>query len=701
MGRKTKNKGTNKKHMNSSYNKNRAVIKPESESNQNEERKKLEQIPPVFAPYNFISLPSITLDIPEDKLPAHNEVTAELISGEIEYKINAKTPIFINDGSDHFYQNGDKCYAIPGSSVRGLIRSNVQILSASSIEDDVDDNLFMYRDVATGSNQKKYHSVLGSKYNFRKKTTTLDNVKVGYIRNENGKYKIYSPHKKMNYYELSEEKAFADVSKNGENSKFKFLVCTMGDKEGRLQNMNPSAADENIVNVYDLVKKRCGKTNLKYIPSFRKISYSISATSGEIDGVDEIGKTGGNWHQGYFLSSGHIENKKVVYIIPEIDDSKEIINLSDEYSIDLRLFQSDYNRRVNNLTFDKDHEYSNNAEKIQTVTKEMISILYKNGNIYLGFTPRLRISYENRIKKGLENNAIGEKLDYSKAIFGYSNTNHSYKSRISFSDAVNIKYKKPEGIRYLTLSEPKPTDYYHYLVQNKEDIVSYNDKSFRLRGIKQYWLHNKACDSNSEEKQNDKLDSKIVPLPDGNKFKGKIRFHNLRKEELGLVLWAIRLEPGSLMNIGQAKGFGYGSIEFKDLELRIFDPEKAYQLDQEIDLNPYQKKEKEDINEYIAIYKKEINALLVAKNKEQLERSKNNQTSKYIDNLNSEDIDTLQSVTELMMMKNGEHMPFEEIIGTMPLESFQKQKKNKENKIIIPKENRVLPSVEEVYNTGY
>ena len=97
MGRKTKNKGTNKKHMNSSYNKNRAVIKHESESNQNEERKKLEQIPPVFAPYNFVSLPNITLDIPEDKLPAHNEVTAELISGEIEYKINAKTPIFIND----------------------------------------------------------------------------------------------------------------------------------------------------------------------------------------------------------------------------------------------------------------------------------------------------------------------------------------------------------------------------------------------------------------------------------------------------------------------------------------------------------------------------------------------------------------------------------------------------------------------------
>ena len=70
-----------------------------------------------------------------------------------------------------------------------------------------------------------------------------------------------------------------------------------------------------------------------------------------------------------------------------------------------------------------------------------------------------------------------------------------------------------------------------------------------------------------------------------------------------LQLWAIRFKPGTRMNIGQAKGFGYGSIEFTNLELRVFQPEKAYQLESALDLDPYQE---EDIYKYIDIFKKDF-----------------------------------------------------------------------------------------------
>ena len=51
----------------------------------------------------------------------------------------------------HFRKNENGKYCIPGSSVRGLIRNNVQILGFSSFEDDIDDYALMYRNVANGA----------------------------------------------------------------------------------------------------------------------------------------------------------------------------------------------------------------------------------------------------------------------------------------------------------------------------------------------------------------------------------------------------------------------------------------------------------------------------------------------------------------------------------------------------------------------
>lgn len=664
----------------------------EPEPIQKRSRNRPAMMPPVFAPYNFVSLPKKTITLSRKDLPGHDKADSELLSGEINYEITAWTSIFIDDGSDHFYKNPEGCYTIPGSSIRGMIRSNAQILSLSSIEDDVDDYSLLYRDVANGNNKDRYNAVLGSKNveNGNKKngkantTTILTNVKAGYISNEGGKYVIYgtvsTPVNEnfgdMNYYVLSERIAIEDVL-NKENNKmqsgFSYLVNTIGKKWNRLQNKKEhfrDAHDKNGNHFYQ------GTPDPKYMPSYRPVSFSLTEHR-RIGAVVEPGKTGNDWYSGWFLSSGAISKKKVVYIIPEIDRNKEIANLSEDYRQDLKNFQIDYNKRVNSLTLKKQHlervkpniipnkiqEYKDFFNLPKEGQTKPVFYIHLNGRLYFGFTPRLRLYYDHTVKEGLGSNAIGERLDYAKAVFGYAYPENSYKSRVSFTDAVNRTQAMPEKDRYLTLSEPKPTDYYNYLVQSKRDI-SYNSKKFELRGVKQYWLHQTAEQGKTFKKANVKTDSLIRPLLPGTTFEGKIRFHNLKKTELGLVLWAIRLKPGTRMNIGQAKGFGYGSIEFTNLELRVFQPEKAYQLESALDLDPYQE---EDIYKYIDIFKKDI--------------------EKYLDGR----IDDQISIDELMNMKDGVNLPLQEVVENMTLKEFQKQKRKKIK----------LPSVKEVYNTGY
>ena len=119
----------------------------------------------VGAPYNFIPFTPKQYEYPKKHLPMHDDIEDDLISGEIVYEMKAETDIFVDDGTDahHFYKNARGQYSIPGSSVRGLFRTNVQILSFSSFEDDIDDYALMFRNVAGSSetNKDEYTAVIG------------------------------------------------------------------------------------------------------------------------------------------------------------------------------------------------------------------------------------------------------------------------------------------------------------------------------------------------------------------------------------------------------------------------------------------------------------------------------------------------------------------------------------------------------------
>ena len=88
----------------------------------------------VHAPYNFVPFSNKVLIryASPDELPRHDCLTSELKSGEIHVTMTADTPVFISDGNKedpHFFRTPNGTYALPGSTVRGMVRENSRPLT--------------------------------------------------------------------------------------------------------------------------------------------------------------------------------------------------------------------------------------------------------------------------------------------------------------------------------------------------------------------------------------------------------------------------------------------------------------------------------------------------------------------------------------------------------------------------------------------
>lgn len=233
----------------------------------------------VGAPYNFVPFYDKVYQYPDHKLTSHNSVEENLITGEITYKITAETPIMIDDGTNHFFTDAKGRYAIPGSTMRGLIRNNVQVLGLCSYEDDIDDYALMYRNVANGAEKTRYNNTLGAKQirvNDGTKNYSLGvllNVRAGYVSNEGGKYVIYQTavdsvkkeFKEMNYYVLSERKIVHDYLKYGDEFSFGFF---RQNGKSILQHEFQEFRKEGT--------HYKGRKNTEYKPYYESISYEVT-----------------------------------------------------------------------------------------------------------------------------------------------------------------------------------------------------------------------------------------------------------------------------------------------------------------------------------------------------------------------------------------------------------------------------------------
>lgn len=193
-------------------------------------------------------------------------------------------------------------------------------------------------------------------------------------------------------------------------------------------------------------------------------------------------------------------------------------------------------------------------------------------------------------------------VDLAEAIFGRVSQDgsgvQSIKGRVRFEAAVagqKVNDSTENIIVPKILSSPKPTTFQHYLTQDghvpADKLTTYLDGDITtIRGHKLYWhrwndrsgleqvrlgpldesnrlkrmLQEQGNTGDRRDDDFDKQHTVISPVGDNTGklyFSGKISFDNLTDIELGALLVALQLTEGCAHKIGMAKPLGLGSIK--------------------------------------------------------------------------------------------------------------------------------------------
>lgn len=147
------------------------------------------EIEAVSLPYDFIPFPKKWhYEYTEDTLPKHDNF--EGLHGYIDYTIQPMTDLAMDFRERGKLENGTakdketREYFVMGSSVRGMVRSNMEILSAS-YPVFIDRTRMLYRDIAgRGISKKNYMEKIGIKDGIEK------DIRAGYLKKEGDRFYI-------------------------------------------------------------------------------------------------------------------------------------------------------------------------------------------------------------------------------------------------------------------------------------------------------------------------------------------------------------------------------------------------------------------------------------------------------------------------------------------------------------------------------
>lgn len=516
----------------------------------------------IKAPYNFIPL-SEQVVFPDwaDRI-SHDVPFSDGISGTIDVSLTAETPIFVRNGhtrSDQENQSGEYAsfshiggrYFLPGSSVKGAIRNVLEILSFGKM--DVDPNArFAQRE---WDNEKLYP--------LKKEVLKL---RCGWLREKpEGGYEIVDcgrPYrigqKEIDAYLGSNifEKEFSKKS-NQEDHRDLNKERKIGNEE-----INPKTAYYK----YRLVENLCDITDLE------NLRFSLTGSNDVRVGVDPDGDIEGTivltgqpdlwmYPRPKTLSNNAGKYYEFVFRLPASNSEK--YSLSEEEFEQYRFMYSDSVdwKYLNDTLFPRIGipVFFRRDEKTRKIRDWGLALLYK-------------LPYERTPRQTLPEAHKEEKHDMTECIFGFTGKRESLKGRIQFSPFFSDNAEPDTRQHRLVLSGPKASYYPIYIDQKGREkgkgamigpnqYRTYNDGG--LSGWKRYLQRANIWE---KETGSDKIDSILHPVLPGAEFKGSVRFHNLRPEELGALLSALTFhgnEAECRHQFGMAKPYGYGKTGVK------------------------------------------------------------------------------------------------------------------------------------------
>lgn len=500
------------------------------------------------AAYNFIPLPDKILPadldayrkdlLSDDEARRHKAFRAFLnkkgkLSGHIDLDMETLTPLFIGGNGEQPFSPAGRVI-LPGSTIRGMVKNILKIVSCGSWrgDEDVNDRHVYFRCLMAPNGsptwRKELHKLYSGRMTSMHNKQPSKNAKTGFLaKDRRGEYFVYPL---LPYH-------------SGER-------ILIGEYEDTFGVRVPTKAP---------VSSVVWRDDIAYIITGNQDKKKLKRTQAEYDAVPDFQrkKLGKQFIRYYSLHDADWSTNHRL-TVPEA-----VIND----------YVEDTNRRGVNLLEDKGRLPADKARELGAkLDADIVSVipcgyLERDGEVTaFGHGLSFRIPYENGIMDAIPANLQQDTIDFATAIFG---NKERWASRVFFEDAEpegNIE--KLETATAHPLLQPNPTSYQLYLEQDGRQLKHWDaPEGVKIRGYKMYW-HNKMSDwkATEDEAKLTNVVRKITPIKRGSHFHAKVRFQNLSKLELGALLTVFDMAGASATTaykLGQGKSLGLGSVKMK------------------------------------------------------------------------------------------------------------------------------------------
>lgn len=526
------------------------------------------------APYNFVPLPLAVFEVPVEQDPPwtqHDRFVPGTHSGSIELEIETLTPLYIRgvmtaDREGRWserpsrlrpdpYMTPDGSPVIPGSSLRGMIRTLVEILSFSKLRP-VSAAKPFYRSLGK--------HVIGKIYRERM-TRGGQKPRGGILHIRDGSVTI----------------APCEFVRVGRDRL----------RPGHLSHdHNPPPWPPQHAPCWVRMPDRSDTVVAIEIRSERP--------------------AGAGWRRGTLVLTGHVKSKRREFVFLEPSGTpKDEIQVPDP--VWRRFHDDDQITQWQKWAFPRGQPptagrcadgHLRDGEPVFFLADDRAD--GPPALVFLGRAGMFRLPYDRSPRDLVDRVLPGDRLDLTESIFGTVETSSSddrqsaIKGRVRFEDAMasggGPHWYESTLVPHI-LSAPKPTAFQHYLTQggtvSEEKLTTYLDGHHTtVRGHKLYWHrwspgqgmaqvkatnHDPLLQDLRTEQPEDTQHTLVTPVKQGVRFTGRVRFENLTDLELGALLHALQLPDGCCHRIGMAKPLGLGSIRIRST-LRLVDRAARY-----------------------------------------------------------------------------------------------------------------------------
>ena len=486
------------------------------------------------SPFNFVPV-SRDVYFPQwaDQV-SHDIPFSDGESGYIDVELEAETPVYIrnwhteedkNNKTDRyksFSKAPDGRYFIPGTSLKGEVRSVLEVLSFSKMH--IDESMAFATPREFGRNSK--YPLLGSQ----------NDIRCGYLKFDEGKYSISDcgkpfriGHREIDKYIETEYPGKKDILSSYfcKDSHFDLNKCDNNSPDPKSAGFKYKlCAGINLNGLnFRVTGENAGRRIVEYDPN------------GTITGDIVLTGSSSQWN-----ATGEKKGKYYEFVFP--NEVENVYSITEEKFNEYKFIYSDNN------TF-KD------AESLQKGIPVFFRI--ENGEVKdLGMTFLYKLPYSHTPSDLLSDNHRSNRPDLAETIFGRATREkgQSLKGRVQFSHLYATEVKETNKDVTLTLAGPKASYYPMYIRQTGGEYKTYNDGNAELAGRKRFVVRNGVWEKTSTEK----VDTVFRPLDKGTVFKGRVYFHNLRTVEIGALISALTFHGTASCRhqLGLAKPYGYG-----------------------------------------------------------------------------------------------------------------------------------------------